>query len=54
MQTAEKEGYQMDSATAELIALLGDGSFRDTHTILQKVIRSSADKKLSLDEKLKN
>ncbi len=50
MQTAESEGYKIDSATAELIALLGDGSFRDTHTILQKVIRASADKKLSLDE----
>jgi DNA polymerase III subunit gamma/tau len=50
IKTAEKEGYQIDPATAELIAILGDGSFRDTHTILQKVIRSSADKKLSLDE----
>jgi DNA polymerase III subunit gamma/tau len=50
IKTAEKEGYQIDPATAELIAILGDGSFRDTHTILQKVIRSSADKKLSLEE----
>jgi DNA polymerase-3 subunit gamma/tau len=40
---AKKEGYIIQTSSAELIALLGDGSFRDTHGILQKVIGSSAD-----------
>lgn len=33
-----------------MIALLGDGSFRDTHGILQKVIHSSKDSKISVEE----
>jgi DNA polymerase-3 subunit gamma/tau len=48
--TAKKEGYELEPAAAELIAILGDGSFRDTHTNLQKLIRSSADKKLTVEE----
>jgi DNA polymerase-3 subunit gamma/tau len=47
---AKKEGYDIPKSGAELIAMLGDGSFRDAHTILQKVIRSSSDSKLSLEE----
>ncbi len=39
---AQKEGYEIDSASAELIALLGDGSFRDTLGILDKVLAYSA------------
>lgn len=50
MDVAKKEGYELDPASAELISIFGDGSFRDTHTTLQKVIRSSSDKKLSLQE----
>ncbi|MFM2357507.1 MAG: hypothetical protein RJA61_244 [Candidatus Parcubacteria bacterium] len=48
--TAKKEGFTLDPAGAELVALLGDGSYRDTHGILQKVIGSSEDKKISLEE----
>jgi DNA polymerase III subunit gamma/tau len=48
--TAKKEGFSIESAAAELVALLGDGSFRDTHGILQKVISSSKDKKVSAEE----
>lgn len=48
--TAKKEGFTLEPASAELIALLGDGSFRDTHGILQKVISSSKDKKISVAE----
>jgi DNA polymerase III subunit gamma/tau len=48
--TAKKEGFSIEPAAAELIALLGDGSFRDTHGILQKVISSSKDKKVSEEE----
>ena len=40
LKTAKKEGVEIDPAGAELVALLGDGSFRDTHGILQKVIGS--------------
>jgi len=47
---AKKEGYTLDPASADLVALLGDGSFRDTLGILQKVIASSADKKISQQE----
>lgn len=36
--TAKKEGADIEPAAAELIALLGDGSFRDTHGTLQKVL----------------
>ncbi len=49
LKTAEKEGYAIDSPSAELVALLGDGSFRDTHGILQKVIGSVKGKKITLD-----
>ena len=47
---AKKEGFSMDTGVADLIALLGDGSFRDTLGILQKVISSSSDKKISMKE----
>jgi DNA polymerase III subunit gamma/tau len=47
---AKKEGYVLEPASADLIALLGDGSFRDAQSILQKVMGSSKDKKISLDE----
>jgi DNA polymerase III subunit gamma/tau len=47
---AKKEGFSLESASADLIALLGDGSFRDAQSILQKVMGSSKDKKISLDE----
>jgi len=50
LETAKKEGLTLDSASADLIALLGDGSFRDTHGMLQKVTSYSADKKISIDE----
>lgn len=50
MRTAKAEGVTLEPAAADLIALLGDGSFRDTHGILQKVIHSSKDDKISIDE----
>ena len=49
-KTAKAEGFELDPSSADLIALLGDGSFRDTHGILQKVINSSGDKKVSVEE----
>lgn len=50
LATAKKEGYAIDTAGAELIATLGDGSFRDTLGTLEKVIGSSKDKKLAIEE----
>ncbi|OIO31900.1 DNA polymerase III, subunit gamma and tau [Candidatus Nomurabacteria bacterium CG1_02_47_685] len=50
LRIAEREGFSLGSSSADLIAFLGEGSFRDTQGILQKVISSSADKKISLEE----
>lgn len=47
---AKKEGFTLEAGATELIALLGDGSFRDAQGILQKVISASKDKKVSLAE----
>lgn len=47
---AKKEGVKIDVTGAELIALLGDGSFRDTQSTLQKVMSFSKDKSLSIKE----
>lgn len=47
---AKQEGYSVDAASADLIALLGDGSFRDTLGILQKVLSSTSGKKLSIND----
>ncbi len=47
---AKKEGYTLEPAGAELVALLADGSYRDSLSILEKVLASSKDKKLSLHE----
>jgi len=47
---AKKEGFSIEAPASELIALLGDGSYRDAHGILQKVMGASADKKITLAE----
>ncbi len=47
---AKKEGYTLDNGGAELVALLGDGSFRDMHGMLQKVFSFSTDKKITRGE----
>lgn len=47
---AKKEGFTLDAGAGDLIALLGDGSFRDALGTLQKVISVSADKKISREE----
>ncbi len=48
--TAKKEGLKIDGGAAELIALLGDGSFRDTLGILQKVASLGGKDKITLSE----
>lgn len=40
---AKKEGATLEPSAAELVALLGDGSFRDAHGILEKVLSSAND-----------
>ena len=47
LDVAKKEGANLAPAGAELIALMGDGSFRDTLGILQKVLTVSPDKQLT-------
>lgn len=47
---AKKEGYKLEPSSADLIALLGDGSFRDTLGTLQKVISASSDEKITPEE----
>ena len=47
---AKKEGYTLAPDSAELVAMLADGSYRDALSVLQKVLSSSADKKLTRAE----
>lgn len=47
---AKKEGVSLEKDAAELVALLGDGSFRDAHGILEKVLSSTSDKKITREE----
>ncbi|MBX4189413.1 DNA polymerase III subunit gamma/tau [Candidatus Parcubacteria bacterium] len=42
-----KEGRSIQPEALELIAILGDGSFRDTHGILEKLFSSTKDKKIT-------
>ncbi len=47
---AKKEKLIIDSASCELIALLGDGSFRDAQSILQKVMSAGNSYKITQGE----
>ena len=47
---AKKEGFTLEAGATDLIALLGDGSFRDAQGILQKILSASKDKKVTLAE----
>jgi DNA polymerase-3 subunit gamma/tau len=47
---AKEEGYTVESDAAELIALLGDGSFRDMLGVLQKVIHTAKKKTISVED----
>jgi DNA polymerase-3 subunit gamma/tau len=44
---AKKEGYTLDAAAADLIAMLAEGSYRDALSILQKVCAAGEGKALS-------
>lgn len=47
---AKKEGRELDDEAVALIAFLGDGSFRDTHTVLEQVLNISGKKKITQEE----
>jgi DNA polymerase-3 subunit gamma/tau len=47
---AKQEKYKISRQSAEFVALAGDNSFRNTLTVLQKVIGGSKDKELSDEE----
>ena len=50
LDTSKKEGFELETGAEDLIALLGDSSFRDTLGILQKIISASENKKISVRE----
>ena len=50
LAVAKKEKCTIEHGSADLIAMLGDGSFRDTLSVLQKVISVSADADISTEE----
>ena len=46
----DKEGYSIDAGALDLIAMLGNGSFRDTQGVLQKLMSYSTDTALTKQE----
>jgi DNA polymerase-3 subunit gamma/tau len=50
LDIAKKENFELDNSSAELIALLGDGAFRDTLGVLQKVLNFAKNKKITRSE----
>jgi DNA polymerase-3 subunit gamma/tau len=49
-RVAKKEGLAIERSSSELIALLGDGSFRDTQGMLEKVISAASSKRITHEE----
>ena len=50
LEISKKEGFELDAGSAELIAILGDGSFRDALGTLQKVLNFSKTKKVKKED----
>jgi DNA polymerase-3 subunit gamma/tau len=50
IRVAQAEGVALERPAAELVALLGDGSFRDTHGMLQKALAGAEKGKLTLEK----
>ncbi len=48
--TSKKEGYTMEEGASELLALIGDGSFRDTLSNLDKVISFAKSEKITVQD----
>lgn len=49
-RVAKEEGYVIEGGAAHLIALLGDGSYRDTFSVLEKALLVSEDKNIVRSE----
>ncbi|MBU0750365.1 DNA polymerase III subunit gamma/tau [Patescibacteria group bacterium] len=47
---AKKEGYTLEPSVSDLVALLGDGSYRDALSVLEKVLSVSKDTKITREE----
>ena len=47
---AKKENFELDAGSAELLAILADGSFRDALGELQKILNFSKSKKISRED----
>jgi DNA polymerase-3 subunit gamma/tau len=47
---ADKEGFELDIGSADLLAVLADGSFRDALGELQKVLNFSKGKKIKIED----
>ena len=45
LEVAKEEGFELDAGSMELMAILGDGSFRDALGTLQKVLNFAKSKK---------
>src|SRR3990167_3416859 len=50
LDVAKKEGFELDAGSAELLAILADGSFRDALGELQKVLNFSKGKKVRRED----
>ncbi len=50
VDVAKKEGYTLATDAADLIAMLAEHSYRDALSVLQKVLTTSSDKKLTRKE----
>lgn len=50
IDVSKKEGIELDSGSAELMAILGDGSYRDALGVLQKVLNFSSGKKIKRED----
>ncbi len=50
LDVSKKEGFELDAGSAELLAILADGSFRDALGELQKVLNFSKNKKVKRED----
>lgn len=50
IDVAKSEGFELDAGSAELLAILADGSFRDALGELQKVLNFSKSKKIKRED----
>ncbi|MFA6177485.1 MAG: DNA polymerase III subunit gamma/tau [Candidatus Paceibacterota bacterium] len=50
LDVAKSEGYELDAGSAELLAILADGSFRDGLGELQKILNFSKSKKIKRED----